>query len=73
MQSKSLCSKSVTGDPAAHLGIFVDGTDREGQPFQGWVHSDGKQKVKRMRRLVDYFEGREMYGCQRKPIAFAPA
>ena len=55
--------KSVAGDPAARLGIFVDGTDREGRPFQGWVHSDGKGKVIRVRKLVDYFEGRELYGC----------
>ncbi|KAH8691303.1 hypothetical protein BGW36DRAFT_431855 [Talaromyces proteolyticus] len=59
-------------DPAARLGVHVEGTDTSGKAFEGWLQSDGKMVVLRMNTFVDLLEGVDLETSMKLPRRWAP-
>jgi hypothetical protein len=65
--------KSLAIDPAARLGIYVEGVNStSGGAFAIWLHSDGDLAVFRMNTLVDMLEGLDIWDSSGRTRRWVP-
>lgn len=65
--------KSLATDPAARLGIHVEGVNSiSGEAFVIWLHNDGELVVFRMNTLVDMLEGLDIWNPSTRMRRWVP-
>jgi len=64
--------KSGTADPAARLGIYVEGTDSSGKAFRGWLQTNGEKTVFAMNTFVDLLEGVDLETSMKRTRRWVP-